>query len=158
MIISSSFIQALPELLTTLSSSSDFDFLLATQKTTNGFNLGSSALAVNHMLTIHFSCPIAFKQTNFEISHFHQIHFCKNISFWPYLAWDSYKCHKTGSLRKHLMEMNLDSVISQVGAQNVFKHLMCVGISHLKQGWPNYMINSLNLLKVEIWSLFPGKK
>ena len=66
MVISSLFIQALPELLTTQrdsnSSSSNFDSLLATQKTTKGFNLVPSALAAKHMLTIYFSCPVVFKQ------------------------------------------------------------------------------------------------
>ena len=69
MVVSSSFIQALPELLTTQrefnSSSSDLDFLLAAQKTTNGFNLVPSALTAKHKLTIHFSCPVVFKQTDF---------------------------------------------------------------------------------------------
>ena len=70
----------------------------------------------------------------------------------------------TDSVRKYLKEMNLDSMIIQVGAQNIFKHLICVEISHLKQRWSNYfMINglvkvSINLLKVEIWSPLPGKK
>ena len=58
---SSSFIQTLPELLTTQrdlnSSSSDLDTLLVARKTTNDFNLIPSALAAKHTLTIHFSCP-----------------------------------------------------------------------------------------------------
>ena len=69
MVISSSSIQALPELLTTQrdsnSSPSDLDSLLATRKITNGFNLVSSALAAKHTLTIHFSCPVVFKQTDY---------------------------------------------------------------------------------------------
>ena len=63
MVVSSSFIQALPELLTTQrefnSSSSDLDFLLAARKTTNGFNLVPSALTAKHKLTIHFSCQLS---------------------------------------------------------------------------------------------------
>ena len=35
---------------------------------------------------------------------------------WPYLAWDSYECHMTDSMRKYLKEMNLD-VIIKVGAK-----------------------------------------
>ena len=69
MVVSSSFIQALPELLTTQrefnSSSSDLDFLLAARKTTNGFNLVPSALTAKHKQAIHFSCPVVFKQTDF---------------------------------------------------------------------------------------------
>ena len=68
MVISSLFIQVLLELLSTQwdsNFSSDLDSLLATQKTTNGFNLVPSALTAKHMLTIHFSCPVIFKQTNF---------------------------------------------------------------------------------------------
>ena len=61
----------------------------------------------------------------------------------------------TNSLSKDLKKMNVDSVIIQVDEQNIFKHLMCVGINHLKQGWSNCMINglvkvSINLLKMEI--------
>ena len=52
-IVSSLFIQALPELLTTQrdlnSSSSDLDFLLAPRKTADDFNLVPSALAAKHM-------------------------------------------------------------------------------------------------------------
>ena len=69
MLISSSFIQALPELLITQrdwsSSSSDPDSYLAARKTTNGFNLVLSALAAKHTLTIHFSCSVVFRQTDF---------------------------------------------------------------------------------------------
>ena len=69
MVVSSSFIQAFPELLTTQqdlkSSSNDLDSLLDTQKTTNGFNLVPSALAAKHTLTIHFPCPVVFKQADF---------------------------------------------------------------------------------------------
>ena len=69
----------------------------------------------------------------------------------------------TDSVRKDLMEMNVDSVIIPGGCtQNILKHQMYVGMSHLKQGWPNCMINglvkvSINLLKVEIWQILPGK-
>ena len=69
MVVGSSFIQALPELLTRQqdlnSSSSGLDSLLATQKTMNGFNLVPSALAAKHTLTIHFSFPVVFKKTDF---------------------------------------------------------------------------------------------
>ena len=69
MVVSSSLIQALPELLTTQrdlnSSSSDLDSLSAARKIRNGFNLVPSALAPKHKLTIHFSCPVVFKQTDF---------------------------------------------------------------------------------------------
>ena len=68
MVVSYLFIQALPELLTTQqdlnSSSIDLDSLLAAWKTTNGLNLVPSALAAKHMLIIHFSCPVVFKQTD----------------------------------------------------------------------------------------------
>ena len=71
MVVSSSFIQTLPELLITQqdlnSSSSDLDSLMAAQKTTNGFNLVPSALAAKHMLNICFSCPVVFKQTDFAL-------------------------------------------------------------------------------------------
>ena len=51
------------------------------------------------------------------------------------LTWDSYECHMTDSVRKDLMEMNVDSVIIPGGCtQNILKHQMYVGISHLKQG------------------------
>ena len=69
MVISYLFIHSLPELLTTQrdsnSSSSDLDSPVAVRKTTNGFNLVPSALAAKHTLTIHFSCPVVFKQTEF---------------------------------------------------------------------------------------------
>ena len=59
MVVSFSFIQALPELLTTQrdlnSSSSDLDSILVAGKTTNGFNLFQSVLVAKHKLNIHFS-------------------------------------------------------------------------------------------------------
>ena len=59
MVVSFSFIQALPELLTTQrdlnSSSSDLDSILVAGKTTNGFNLFQSVLVAKHKLSIHFS-------------------------------------------------------------------------------------------------------
>ena len=69
-----------------------------------------------------------------------------------FLAWDSYKCHMTDSIRKDLKRWMWSL---QVGAQNIFKHLMYVGISYLKWGWQNCIINGIvkvciNLLKVEI--------
>ena len=69
MVVSSSFFQALSELLTAQrdlnSSSSDLDSLLAAPKTTTVFNLVPSALAAKHTLIIQFSCPGFFKQTDF---------------------------------------------------------------------------------------------
>ena len=69
MVVSTSFIQALPDLLTTQqclnSSSSVLDSLLAARKTTNGFHLVQSVFAAKNMLTIHFSCSVDFKQTDF---------------------------------------------------------------------------------------------
>ena len=69
MVVGFSFIQALPELSTTQqdfnSSSSDLDSLSAALKTTNDFSLVPSALAAKHRLTIHFSCPVILKQTDF---------------------------------------------------------------------------------------------
>ena len=44
-------------------------------------------------------------------------------------------------MRKDFEETNEDNMIIPVGAQIMFKHLVCVGISHLKQRWPNCMIN-----------------
>ena len=69
MVVSSSFTQALPELLNTQRdlnySSSELGYLLAARKTSNGFNFFPSALGAKHTLTIHFSCSAAFKQTDF---------------------------------------------------------------------------------------------
>ena len=69
MVISSPFIQALPELLTTQRdsnySSSDLGSPLAAPKTKSGFNLVPSALAAKQTLTMHFSCPVVFNQTDF---------------------------------------------------------------------------------------------
>ena len=55
------------------------------------------------------------------------------------------------------------AVLFQVGVENMFKHLICVGISHLKSGWPNCIINglvkmSINLVKVEIWTPHTTKR
>ena len=69
MVVSSSFIQVSPELLTTQrdlnSLSSDLDYPLTARKTTNVFNLVSSTLVAKYTLTIHFSCLVVFKQTDF---------------------------------------------------------------------------------------------
>ena len=90
MVVSSSFIQALSELLTAQRdsnySSSDSDFLSAARKTTNGFNLVQSALAAKHMGTILFSCPVAFKQTDFTpclsiVVLLHTMSFQTDVSF-----------------------------------------------------------------------------
>ena len=45
--------------------SRDLGSLLAGQKTANGFYLVPSAFAATYMLTVHFSCSIVSKQTNF---------------------------------------------------------------------------------------------
>ena len=69
MVVSSSFIKALPGLLTTQrdlnSSSSDLDSPLAACKKKNGFSLVPSALAAKHALNIHFSSLLVFRQTDF---------------------------------------------------------------------------------------------
>ena len=68
MVVSSSFIQALPELLTTEqdlnSSSSDLESLLAAWKTTNGFKLGPSVLAAKQSTHHTFFMSSCF-QTDF---------------------------------------------------------------------------------------------